>query len=279
MLFLLLLLFLGAVRKFSRLFDDVKVFLLSDISLNYTRNFTCYAKPEKAMSRAFHFGKRGSCAHGSWAPGGKIQTLSLTIQKGCAHKIVKFSPRHSKVSRSMLGGGEISFARDDSAASMLRRTKGEWKKERKSSAERLLEFACFRLIKRRNDCGARCVIGENLWLLSSAHFPCKRWEKQRKSTSSRRGDATIRVHAAYASLVEQKSHADAKKKFTIDAERRATPASRVSDRSLCHPKRIRRSVRAEKTRRPSATTKRGKKLNRSRAKASIDENNVFVKRN
>lgn len=278
MLFLLLLLFLGAVRKFSRLFDDVKVFLLSDISLNYTRNFTCYAKPEKAMSRAFHFGKRGSCAHGSWAPGGKIQTLSLTIQKGCAHKIVKFSPRHSKVSRSMLGGGEISslVMTAPRRCCVARRESG--KRERKSSAERLLEFACFHLIKRRNDCGARCVIGENLWLLSSAHFPCKRWEKQRKSTSSRRGDATIRVHAAYASLVEQKSHADAKKKFTIDAERRATPASRVSDRSLYHPKRIRRSVRAEKTRRPSAT-KRGKKLNRSRAKASIDENNVFVKRN
>lgn len=82
----------------------LKVFLLSDILLNYTRNFTCYARPwwfwgkdaagrynELVSATTRTFLRRSS------APGSEIQTLSLTIQKGSAHKTY---PHHSF-------GGEI----------------------------------------------------------------------------------------------------------------------------------------------------------------------------
>lgn len=47
-----------------------------------------------------------------------------------------------------------------------------------------------------------------------------------KSRKSKARDASIRVHAAYASLVEQKSHADAKKEIHYRRQRRDSGVAR-----------------------------------------------------
>lgn len=145
---------------------ELKIFLLSDISPNYTRNLTCYARQrwfwEKQLGNMMSYLARSTR---SCSLGGKIQTLSLTMKT--VRTIRNSEPKFflpANFGREILCDLGFTWRQRFSRSDSFRCDTNEGKPATRSELRILVHATA-------QQCQLECVMGEISWQFFAAHFP------------------------------------------------------------------------------------------------------------